>query len=40
MKIEVVGSSITVNQFILDVLNNMTLDYKLQLEMLEKSMLW
>ena len=36
MKLDELGSSITENQFILHILNNMTADYDLQLAMMEK----
>ena len=36
MKLEEIGSSISDNQFILHILNNMTADYHLQLAMMEK----
>jgi hypothetical protein len=36
MRLEEVGSSISDNQFILHILNNMTNDYDLQLAMMEK----
>jgi hypothetical protein len=36
MKLEELGSSITDNQFMIHILNNMTSDYDLQLVMMEK----
>jgi hypothetical protein len=36
MKLEELGSSITDNQFMIHILNNMTLDYDLQLALMEK----
>jgi DNA-binding cell septation regulator SpoVG len=36
MKLEDLGSSITDNQFMIHILNNMTTDYGLQLAMMEK----
>jgi hypothetical protein len=36
MRLEELGSSISDNQFILHILNNMTEDYDLQLAMMEK----
>jgi hypothetical protein len=36
MKLDELGSSISENQFILHILNNMTADYNLQLAMMEK----
>jgi hypothetical protein len=36
MRLEELGSSISDNQFILHILNNMTKDYNLQLAMMEK----
>jgi hypothetical protein len=36
MRLEELGSSISDNQFILHILNNMTVDYDLQLAMMEK----
>jgi hypothetical protein len=36
MRLEELGSSISDNQFILHILNNMTDDYDLQLAMMEK----
>jgi hypothetical protein len=36
MKLDELGSSISENQFILHILNNMTADYNLQLSMMEK----
>ncbi len=36
MKLDELGSSISENQFILHILNNMTADYDLQLAMMEK----
>jgi hypothetical protein len=36
MKLEEIGSSITDNQFMIHILNNMTSDYDLQLALMEK----
>jgi gag-polypeptide of LTR copia-type len=36
MKLEELGSSITDNQFMIHILNNMTLDYELQLALMER----